>query len=68
MSQLVWVPFYYGSGNNENGGDDDDDDIIIIIIIMIVSNDQGSFLFALKKPDCVAETNVNGFYYFFLNK
>ena len=35
---------------------------------MIVNNDQGSFLFALKKPECVAETNVNGFHYFFLNE
>lgn len=46
-------------GNNVNsGGDDEDDDHHYDS-----DNDQGSFLFILKKPECVAETNVNGFYF-----
>ena len=49
--------FYYGNNVN-SGGDDEDDDHHYDS-----DNDQGSFLFALKKPECVAETNANGFYF-----
>ena len=43
--------------------------VMMMMMMMMMmtdsANDQGSFSFALKKPECVAETNVNGFHYLF---